>query len=333
MKRYFKYFFIFLILTALLLLFCACSSENKNNNTTSGAVENSEKIEGSAAENTNEGEDDTVKDSLEFTTSNVTEDTTDVMPQDGWYVKEGSVKTEFELGEKFNYKGIVVIHKSGSEIFEYPEDDIYIDEEPVLNRIGDFEVTLEVLSEEITLTYTVTVKDVDVEKALLSAPVLNIDGSGAYRCEIENIDLSLIKSTGTLVVDDIYASGEKFVQNYGSVGNCFGFKVTSEDDIASAKLVIRMANFSVTMIYPAKNLAIYQNYKSFEDNTRLVVDENYYLTTRAPSMSGQAGADTSLVWCEVVIENITLKAGENTFAFVVIGKDAPFLDYAEIIIP
>lgn len=322
MKTSLKFIFLIAVMILLCLALCSCAGVEMQN-TTGGVVDNSDTTE----------EIPIGKESEETTVKDIIENTTEAIENDVWYVKEGSVQTEFELGERFNYKNIVVIHSLNGEITEYPEDDVYIDIEPVLDRIGEYKVLLEVLSEEITLTYTISVKDIDVNGALSSSPTITIDGNGAYRCEIEDIDLSHIKTNGNLIVDDIYASGEKYVQNYGTVGNCFGFKIISKDEIFGAKLVIRMANFSVTMIYPAKNIAIYQNYINANENTKLALDKDYYLTTRAPSMSGQEGADTSLVWCEVVIENITLKAGENNISFVVIGKEAPFLDFAEIVIP
>ena len=43
-------------------------------------------------------------------------------------------------------------------------------------------------------------------------------------------------------------------------------------------------------------------------------------------MAGQEGADPSLVWCNVVIENVTLYKGENKLMMVVTGNEAPYLD-------
>ena len=262
-----------------------------------------------------------------------TEITTAPVENDIWYVKEGSAQIEFTLGEKFNYKNIVVIHEVNGEKTEYPEDDIYVDEEPILNEVGKYTISLEVLSEEIIVTYVINVKNVDIVAALNNAPVLNISGSGAYKCEIEDIDLSSLKTKGEIIVSDNFASGGKYVQNYGVVGNCFGFKINSDKEVTGAKLVLRMANFAVTMIYPAEDIALYQNYVNEDQHTKLTFDPDYYLTTRAPSMDNQAGADPTLVWCEVVFENVTLTAGENSFAFVIIGKNAPFFDSAEIIVP
>lgn len=308
------------ILILLTLASCGTGEEISDEITT-------EKVEITTKENEKNSE------SENLTMSNTTEITTAPVENDVWYVKEGSAQTEFELGEKFNYKNIVVIHEVNGEITEYPEDDIYVDDEPILNAVGEYTISLEVLSEEIIVTYTINVKNVDIVASLENAPVLNISGSGEYKCEIEDIDLSALKHKGDLIVSDSFASGGKYVQNYGVVGNCFGFKVISDKDIEGASLVLRMANFAVTMIYPAEDIAIYQNYKSEDEHIKLALDPDYYLTTRAPSMDNMAGADTTLVWCEVVLDNITLTAGENSFAFVVIGKNAPFFDSAEIIVP
>ena len=247
--------------------------------------------------------------------------------------KEESVQTQFTLGEKLNYKNILVIHEVNGEKTEYPEDDIYVENEPVLNEVKEYTVSLEVLSEEIIVTYTIKVNNVDIISSLENAPIIHISESGAFKCEIEDIDLSRLKNKGKMIVEDSFASGGKYVQNYNVIGNCFGFKIISDKSVDGAKLVLRMANFAVTMIYPAENIIIYQNYANEEQNIKLTFNSDYYLTTRAPSMSDQAGADTSLVWCEIVFENISLVEGENSFAFVVIGKDAPFFDSAEIIVP
>jgi hypothetical protein len=295
-------------------------SSEKIEKTTENVEITTEKIE-----KTSESESNVMTEATEVTTAPI--------EIDDWYVKEGSVQIEFELGEKFNYNDIVVIHEVNGEVTEYPEDDIYVEHEPDLTFPGKYVVSVEVLPEEIIMTYTITVKDVDVAKVFEKAPTLSLGEEKSVKLEIEDIDLSHINSNGKLIVDDEYASGKKYVQNYGKIGNCFGFKISSDKNIEGAKIVLRMANFAVTMIYPAENIALYQNYVSIEENTRLEFDPNYYLTTRAPSMDGQSGADTSLVWCEVVLENITLHEGENSFMLAVIGKEAPFLDCIEIIVP
>ncbi len=251
--------------------------------------------------------------------------------KDLWYVADGSVQTTFKYGEKFNYNGIIAINEINGEKIEYPENDLYIEHIPSLIYPGEYEISVEVLSKDITFTYTITVNDIDVGSVFAKAPIVDINNDNFYEIEFENIDLSHLENLGNNIVDDKFASGGKYLQNYGSIGSCIGFKVNAKEKISNAKFVLRMANFAVTMLYPAKNIAIYQNYKSLDDNTKFDFDPDYYLTTRAPKKAGDEGADTSLVWCDVEINNVTLNAGENTFMLTIIGNEAPFLDSAKII--
>lgn len=249
--------------------------------------------------------------------------------RDVWYIANGSVKTVFEYGEKFSYDGIIAVHDVNGIITEYPESDLYIENIPELKVPGQYEISVEVLSEGITFSYKITVKDVNVDVVFANAPTITL-GDGSNRIGFDEIDLGHIKTCGEFFVDDIYTRSGKYLQNYGATGNSFGFKVFTKDKIDGAKLIIRMANYAVTMLYPAANIAIFQNYRSINENKKIEIDPNYCLTTRAPTKDGEKGADTSLVWCELALDNISLNKGENTFMFTFIGKEAPFLDCAEI---
>ena len=334
-----------LLLSLLLLASCAGGGNGTTEKVTDEKLETSEEqgsdVTDESSEEKSEATEETTEkiteketEMTEENTEKLTEETTEEQGNTAeWYIDSSSVQTVFEYGEKFNYDGIVAIHNVDGEKIEYPEDDLYVEHAPKLLYPGEYTVSVEVLPEEIIVTYTITVKDVDPSVVLANASTVTVGGDKTCKLEFESIDLSHIKSNGKLLVDDQYASGGKYVQNYDAIGNCFGFKVVSDGEVVGAKLVLRMANFAVTMIYPAENLALYQNYVNINENTKLEFDPDYYLTTRAPTTAGQEGADTSLVWCEVVIENITLSEGENTFMFAVIGNETPFLDCAEIIIP
>lgn len=251
---------------------------------------------------------------------------------DIWYVAEGSAQTIFEYGEAFNYSGIVAIHELNGYKTEYSEKDLYIKHIPELIFPGEYDVSVEVIPQEITFTYTVKVNEINLEGVFKNASLINVNDGKDYILELEDIDLSHIGEMTKITVYDSYANGEKYIKDYGNIGAAFGFKVYANSHTENAKLVLRMANYAVTPIYPARNLAIFQNYKSIDDNKRLTLDPDLYLTTRAPMKNGSEGADNSLVWCDISIDNVTLTQGENTFMFTVIGKEAPYLDCVKIIL-
>ena len=330
MKKRLVLILLLALVSAFLLVACnACGDIEKSSDVGSTQEQTKHTTEtGSTAAQESESKSE-VKDT-EQTTSIETEEN---LGMEKWYIKENSVQTVFSFGEKFNYRGIVAIYEKDGVVTEYPEDDIYVNKEPELLAPGIYTVEIEILPTEDVFTYEVTVNDIDTASVSPASPVLKVNGSGEYKYEAENIDFSNILSKGELFVNDTFADGGVYVKNYGNIGNCFGFVIESDTEIEGATLCIRMANYSVTMIYPAKDLAIYQNYVSIDDNIKLEFDPDLYLTTRAPSMAGQEGADPSLVWCNVVIENITLYSGENRLMIVVIGNEAPYLDSFTVTIP
>ncbi|MBR2431653.1 MAG: hypothetical protein IKB23_01940 [Clostridia bacterium] len=98
MKTSLKLIFLTTVMILLCLALCSCAGVEIQN-TTGGVVDNSDTTE----------EIPIGKESEETTVKDIIENTTEAIENDVWYVKEGSVQTEFELGERFNYKNIVVI--------------------------------------------------------------------------------------------------------------------------------------------------------------------------------------------------------------------------------
>ena len=326
MKKRLILIILLALMSAFLLTACKGSEDIENSSTEEQIGQTTEK--GSSA--TNETENNT---KIEDTEQPKSVETEENLLMEKWYIKENSVQTVFSFGEKFNYRGIVAVHEKDGIVTEYPEDDIYVNNEPALLAPGTYTVEIEILPTEDVFTYEVTVKDIDISSVSPTSPVLKINGSGEYKYEAENIDFSNILSKGELLVNDTFADGGVYVKNYGNIGNCFGFVIESDVEIEGATLRFRMANYSVTMIYPAKDMAIYQNYVSIDDNIKIEINPDLYLTTRAPSMAGQEGADPSLVWCNVTIENVTLYKGENRLMIAVIGNEVPYLDSITVIVP
>ena len=138
MKTYLKYIFIAIFMILILLAVSSCKEKN-NGNLSGDVVENSELSEGDVPDMTptdeNSESEDTTVDIIDVSSENTVENTTETVENDVWYVKDGSVQTEFELGEKFNYKNIVVIHYINGEIIGLGEHIVKGSFIP-LNRFG-----------------------------------------------------------------------------------------------------------------------------------------------------------------------------------------------------
>lgn len=252
-------------------------------------------------------------------------------------VETSEAQTEFQLHEKFNSEGIrlVALMSDGEEI-ELSLD--YCDfHAPAFSSLGEHTVEVdyyggEVLDYdgndlEVLLTYTVTVVP-KIMPELEGSPLANISGNGSYRLEAEMIDLEAMSvkavSGKSLIIADSIASGEGFVANYGVLGNCFGAKFSSDKEYTGVTIKLCMANFAVSKIYPYEDLAIYLN------GTQLHIDPEFWLYTRAPAVGGTEGADFTLIWNELIFEDLTVSEGENALIFDIIGENVPYFDYIEI---
>lgn len=242
-----------------------------------------------------------------------------------------AVKTQFSYGEAFTYEGLKVTAKMS----DGTEQPVSLSEctvsTPVMNIPGTRRVNVRYKGK--SATYDIVVAD-RIMPEINKTPVFEAKGenpAASFRVEAESIDLAIsgVKASGgDLVVEDATVSGGKYLANYGTEGNYFGFTFTAEQEYTGVTLVLRVANATESALGLGTNMNMYHNYVSSTETGAMDISA---LTAVNAAEKSEEGA-VSLVWTDKVLRDVTIPAGTNTLTFDVLGGDVLCIDYVEFYI-
>ena len=229
-------------------------------------------------------------------------------------------KTEFAYGEKFTAEGLKVT----AILSDKSERDI-----PLSScRISKVNTTPG--KRKVSVTYARKTKRYEVvflEKpmpAISEESLFNINGSGIYKIQAENINLSIsgVKSNGeNLILDNSQAENGKLLANYGVKDNYFGFTFNSDKDYDNSSIVLKLANPSKEdYLYFSEDMTIHLNYKGTSDNGILDIKNGVPLVS----------SPDNLLWSDYVIHGANIKQGNNTLTFTILGENVPYIDCISI---
>ena len=235
-------------------------------------------------------------------------------------VDASEAKTDFKFGGPFNSNGLKVTanmsDKTTKEV-ELSECKITI---PDMETPGEKEV--DVTYQRKKASYTINVNEKAVP-ALSDTSLMDITAAtntSAYRVEAENIDMDFTETVkADSEVDFVQSdSGNKYVTGYGVKWNYFGFKFTSDQKYTGATIVLRVSNSNEEAIDLGDALAVYLNHEILENGTRGEIDLDGY--TLQPGVGE---------WRDIVLRDVTISAGTNTFAFEARGNQIANIDYVD----
>lgn len=241
-----------------------------------------------------------------------------------------NAKTKFNWGEEFTAAGLKVIGimSDGTEE-ELPLSECTIST-PDMRAVGDRSV--QVTYKGRRTNYIINVSE-RVMPRINRTPVFEITGETpqtTYKVEGEAIDMQTPgaeASGGEFIVtaEDEGVSDGKYLANYGTKGNYFGFAFTAEQEYKNVTIVFRAMNPTADALGLGTNMTVYHNYKNWAENGEIDVKD---LSTLTPATAGEEGTITC-TWEDRLIRGVTLTEGENTLTFEVSGGQVVCIDYIE----
>lgn len=243
-----------------------------------------------------------------------------------------AVKKEFKFGEKFTSDGLkVTAVMSDDTKKEVALKDCKIST-PSTEAPGRRSVN--VTYEGKSARYEIIVKAREIPEVPKTSllDITEENDSVAYRVEAENIDMA---ATGVVKPDGVgsfvatapaesetITSGNKYLTGYGVKYNYFGFTFTAAEEFTNVTIVMRLASGKGNIANLGDSMKAYLNYATVEDE-----DGEITVTGEIPL---SATIDEGVcAWKDVVIRDVTIPQGTNTFTFDAQGENVPDIDYID----
>lgn len=235
-----------------------------------------------------------------------------------------SVKTTFDFAEAFTYEGLKVIANMSDKTTQNINLKDCTVKEPTTERSGTRNVLVTYEGKSASYKITVNKRVYPELTANALTAITSLNESAPYRVEAENIDMSKQKKAEgitSLIADskeDEIVSGNKYLYGFDVKYNYFGFKFTADKAYEDVTLVLRLANLGENDSLRVGDVAdIYLNYKDGEEEVEGLLS------------AGDCVIYKDKGWSDVVLRQISLLEGENTFIFDVKGSGALAIDYVD----